>query len=53
MNIQKVFEALDEDQDNSAIGIICAALERQGYKVRIERMGVALRDIFDGACASE
>jgi hypothetical protein len=35
MNIQKIFDALDEDQDNSALGIICRELEAQGYNVKI------------------
>jgi len=36
MNVQKIFNALIEDQGNSALGIICSELEAQGYKVAID-----------------
>lgn len=48
MNIQNVFAALDEDQDNSALGIICAEFERQGYKVTINGISVSSDAIFEG-----
>ena len=35
MNVQRVFDALKEDLQNSALGIICSELETQGYKVAI------------------
>lgn len=48
MNVQKIFEMLQEDQDNSALGTICAALEEQGYQVRMDEKDVNSADIFDG-----
>ncbi len=36
MNVQRIFDMLQEDQNNTALGIICAELEKQGYKVRDE-----------------
>lgn len=35
MNIQKIYEALEEDNRNSALGIICNEFESQGYEVFI------------------
>ena len=48
MNAQKIFDMLQEDQDNSALGIICAELEEQGYKVQVDGRDVHSADIFDG-----
>ncbi len=48
MNAQKIFDALQEDQDNTALGIICGELEEQGYKVRIDGREVHSADIVDG-----
>ena len=48
MNVQKIFDMLQEDQDNTALGIICAELEEQGYKVRIDGKDVNSAEIFDG-----
>ncbi len=48
MNVQKIFNALHEDQDNSALGIICAELEEQGYTVHVDDEEVNSADIFDG-----
>lgn len=48
MNIQSVFDALKEDQDNSAIGIICAEFEKQGYNVIINNKSVSSLSVFDG-----
>ncbi len=48
MNVQKIFDMLQEDQDNTALGIICAELEEQGYKVRVDGQDVSSADIFDG-----
>lgn len=48
MNIEKIFNALEEDDMNSGIGIICSELERQGYKVKIEDIVVTAEDIFEG-----
>jgi hypothetical protein len=48
MNIQKIFEALREDEQNSALGIICSELEAQGYRVAIAGKYVDSKDIFSG-----
>ena len=48
MNVQKIFDMLHEDQDNSALGIICGELEEQGYKVQIDGREVTSAGIFDG-----
>ena len=47
MNIQKIFDALEEDEMNSALGIICAELESQGFDVEIENIAVTAKGIFD------
>jgi hypothetical protein len=48
MNVQSIFEALDEDDQNSALGIICAELENQGYTVNISGRLVDSSSFFDG-----
>jgi hypothetical protein len=48
MNVQKIFDMLHEDQGNTALGIICAELEEQGYRVRIDGKDVSSAGIFDG-----
>ena len=48
MNVQKIFDMLQEDQENTALGIICAELEEQGYKVRVDGKDVDSADIYDG-----
>ena len=47
MNIQKIFDALHEDEMNSALGIICAELENQGYDVTIEDIKITAEEIFE------
>ena len=48
MNIQKIFEVLEEDQDNSALGIICSEFEQQGYSVNVNSLSISSDDIFEG-----
>ena len=48
MNVQKIFDMLQEDQDSTALGIICAELEEQGYKVLVDGKDVNSADIYDG-----
>ena len=48
MNVQNVFHALKEDQDNHALGIVCAELEKQGYQVLADGQAITSDDIFDG-----
>lgn len=48
MNIQKIFTALEEDADNSALGVVVAELESQGYGIAVEGRRVNAVDIFDG-----
>jgi len=48
MNVQKIFQALREDEDNSALGIICRELENQGYTVVIDGVRVTSEGFFDG-----
>jgi hypothetical protein len=49
MNIQKIFKALEEDTENSALGIICQQLEEQGYKVFINGKAVSVKGFFEDA----
>lgn len=48
MNIQKIFNALQDDDDNSGLGIICNELEIQGYSVKIDNIPVKANEIFEG-----
>ena len=48
MNVQKIFEMLQEDRDSTALGIISAELEEQGYRVRVDGTDVNSADIYDG-----
>ena len=46
MNIEKVYTALQEDQMNTGLGIVCAEFETQGYEVEIEGLQVTAKEIF-------
>ena len=48
MNIEKVFDSLNNDGMNSSMGIICSELEKQGYKIRINDIEVSSLEFFDG-----
>ena len=48
MNVQRIFDTLQEDQDSPPLGIICAELEEQGYKVRIDDREIDSADVYDG-----
>lgn len=48
MNVQKIFQALNEDDKNSALGIICGELENQGYSVVIDGVQVTSEGFFNG-----
>ena len=48
MNVQKIFQALNEDEQNSALGIICRELEKQGYDVSIDGVKVTSEGFFNG-----
>ena len=48
MNVQKIFEALEEDSQNSALGIICGELEAQGYTVRLGGVPVTSAGFYNG-----
>lgn len=48
MNVQKIFDALNEDTHNSALGIICSELENQGYSVVIDSIPITSAGFFDG-----
>jgi len=52
MNIEKIYSALNEDQINSALGIICAELESQGYEIEIEGIQVTASEIFQNKVPS-
>ena len=47
MNVQKIFDALDEDMGNSALGVICGELERQGYEIAINGQSVTSDGLFN------
>ena len=48
VNVQKIFDMLQEDQEGTALGIICAELEEQGYTVRLDGQDVNSADVYDG-----
>jgi len=48
MNVQKIFDVLKEDDKNSALGIICSELEKQGYTVKIDGKPVTGGEVFNG-----
>ena len=48
MNIQRIFDELELDQQNSALGIICRELETQGYTVAINGIKVSSDGFFNG-----
>ena len=48
MNVQKVFQALKSDDENSVLGKICAELERQGYIVAIDGDQVTSDEFLKG-----
>lgn len=48
MNIQKIYDALEQDEQNSALGIITAELENQGYQVKIDGTPVDSNGLFEG-----
>ena len=52
MNIEKIYTALSKDEMNSALGIICAELESQGYEVEIEDIKVTADEIFENKVPS-
>lgn len=48
MNVQKIFDLLQEDLDSTPLGIICAELEEQGYRVQVDNRDVGSADIYHG-----
>lgn len=47
MNIQKIFESVEEDDMNSPLPSILWELEQQGYKVNLEGIEVTAGDMKD------
>ncbi len=47
MNIQKIFNAVGEEEMNSPLPSIIYELENQGYKVKLEGLGVTAVDLED------
>ena len=47
MNVQTIFDALDEDMGNFALGVICGELERQGYEIAINGQSVTSDGFFN------
>ena len=45
LNIEKIFNALEKDEMNSALRIICYEFEQQGYSVKINGYNVKAEDI--------
>jgi len=52
MNIEKIFSALNDDEMNSGLGIICAELENQGFEIEIEDIRVTANEIFENKIPS-
>jgi len=48
MNIQQIFFALEQDDQNSALGILVGGFEAQGYKVEIDQTAVDSEGFFEG-----
>ncbi len=48
MNVEKIFNALQNDEMNSALGIICGELEKQGYTVNLEGIDVNAEGFYQG-----
>lgn len=48
MNVEKVYRALSEDDQNSALGIMTAELNAQGYSVSIDGKVVEADGFFEG-----
>jgi len=48
MNVQKIFDMLQQEKGGTALGIICAELEEQDYKVRVDGQDINSADIYDG-----
>lgn len=48
MNAQKVFDALADDDQNSALGTICGELEDQGYEVVMNDRPVTSAGFYGG-----
>jgi hypothetical protein len=48
MNVQKIFDSLQEDKKSPELGIICGELEEQGYKVQLDGREVTSAGIYDG-----
>ena len=47
MNIENLFDALKKDEMNSALGILCAEFEKQGYSVTINNIEVSSQEFFN------
>ena len=47
MNIQKIFDAVDDDEMNSPLPSIVYELEQQGYAIKIEGVEVTAGDMED------
>ena len=47
MNITKIFDALQNDEMNSALGIILNELEKQGYRVFVNGVYLKSYEIFE------
>ena len=47
MNINKIFDALQNDEMNSALGIILNELEKQGYRVFVNGVYLKSYEIFE------
>jgi hypothetical protein len=48
MNVQKIFDMLQQEQGSTALGIICAELEEQDYRVQVDGQDINSADIYDG-----
>lgn len=45
MNIQKIFQAVEEDEMNSPLISVVWELKRQGYQVKLEGLEVTMSDM--------
>jgi len=48
MNIQKIFEVLEENEMDSALALVVGELENQGYAVRVLGIPVTSDEIYEG-----
>ena len=47
MNIEKIFQAIKRDEMNSPLISVCAEIEKQGYKIKLEGVDITMNELDD------